>query len=481
MVFAPSAHIHGRKLVELLGSWDGTARPSSQALAAALRQLALDGRLPPGTRLPAERELADALGVSRTLIARALDRLREDGFVASRRGAGSWVKLPDQERDNDSHGGWFPTAGTEVLNLAQATPSAPPELCAAVDRARLRFAEHLSGHGYQPQGLPVLRERIAERYAKRGLPTVPEQILVTNGAQHGFALLLRMLVSPGERVLVEHPTYPNALEAIRGLNATPVAVPMVKDGWDVELLAASLRQTSPRLAYLIPDFHNPTGVRLDAGGRAQLARALARTCTTAVIDETLAEIDLTGAEAPLPMAAFTDRAILVGSASKSFWGGLRLGWIRASEDFVQRMVIGRAAVDLGSPILEQLALAELLQDADQVLERRRVESIERRDCLIAALREHLPHWRYRVPDGGLALWCDIGAPVSSRLSVAAEQHGVRVAPGARFSVYGSLERWMRVPYTLPGDQLEEAIRRLTAATASVPEGPGNTILTAPIA
>ncbi|GAA2329288.1 PLP-dependent aminotransferase family protein [Saccharopolyspora halophila] len=477
---AAAVHIHGHKLDELLGEWHG-GRPSSQLLAESVRQLVLDGRLPPGTRLPAERELAGTLGVSRTLVARTLDRLREAGFAASRRGAGSWVKLPDSQRRAGVSGGWFPTSDPEVLNLAQATPAAPPELSAAADRARLRLTEHLGDHGYQPHGLPVLRARIAERFTARGLPTGPEQILVTNGAQHAFALVLRMLVAPGERVLMEHPTYPNAIEAVRGLGATPVAVPMVDDGWDLDLLAANLRQTAPRLAYLIPDFHNPTGVLLDGDGRAKLATALARTCTNAVIDETMVDLGLTDDPPPPPMAALTERAITIGSASKSFWGGLRVGWIRAGAEFVQRAVLSRAAVDLGTPVFEQLLLTELLDDADAVLRRRRDELLERREVLIEALREHLPEWRFRVPDGGLALWCDIGSQVSSRSSVVAEQSGVRLAPGARFSVNGSLERWIRIPYTLPGDRLREAIRRLAGAVEGARPGQAPSALTGPVA
>ncbi|MFC7341546.1 PLP-dependent aminotransferase family protein [Saccharopolyspora griseoalba] len=475
---ASAAHIYGHKLGELLGEWHG-GRPASRLLAESVRQLVLDGRLPPGTRLPAERELAGALGVSRTLVARTLDRLRDEGFAASRRGAGSWVKLPDSER-RSGVGGWFPTDDPEVLSLAQATPVAPPELGAAAERARTRLTRHLGEHGYQPQGLPELRAQIAERFTRRGLPTEPEQIMVTNGAQHAFALVMRMLVAPGERVLTEHPTYPNAIEAVRGLGAAPVAVPMVADGWDLDLLAANLRQTAPRLAYLIPDFHNPTGVLLDADGRAKLAAALGRTCTHAVVDETMVDIGLSGDAPPPPMAAFTERAITIGSASKSFWGGLRLGWIRAGTEFVQRAVLGRAAVDLGTPVFEQLLLSELLDDADEILERRREELLERRATLAGALREQLPEWRFRVPDGGLALWCDIGSPVSSRLAVAAEQRGVRLAPGARFSVNGSLERWIRIPYTLPGEQLREAIRRLAAAAAGVRPGPADGALTAPV-
>lgn len=481
MLPTPGARIYGHKLVDLLGAWHGGARPTSRLLAEGIRQLVLDGRLPPGTRLPAERELTAALEVSRTLVARAVERLREDDFAASRRGAGSWVKLPDSRRGTELHGGWFPSNDPGVINLAQATPGAPPEMRGAVERAQVRLAEQLGDHGYQPHGLPALRTRVAERFTARGLPTNPEQILITNGAQHAFALVLRALVSPGERVLVEHPTYPNAVEALRGLGVTPVAVPMTDVGWDLELLAATLRQTAPRLAYVIPDFHNPTGVRLDAEGRSRLATALARTCTNAVIDETLIDIDLTGEEAPPPMASFTDRAITIGSAGKSFWGGLRLGWIRAGEEFVQRLVLGRAAVDLGSPVLEQLVLAELLDDAGSVLARRRVETRERLEVLVGALRERLPEWRFRMPDGGLALWCDVGEPIASRLAVAAEAHAVRVAPGARFSVNGSLERWIRLPYTLPGERLVDAIQRLAAAAGSVRPGPAPNPLAVPIA
>lgn len=462
------SRIQGRKLIELLGS--SASRPSSSGLQHGVRQLVLDGRLPPGTRLPAERELAEALGASRTLVARALELLRDEGFIASRRGAGSWVTLPDT-RTESANGGWFPPTGADILNLAQATPAAPPELFAASDRARLRLPEELGGHGYQPHGLLALRERIAERFTQRGLPTNPQQILVTNGAQHAFALALRTLISPGDRVLLEHPTYPNALEAIRGVNATPVAVPMVSDGWDLELVEASVKQVSPRLAYLIPDFHNPTGVRMGESDRERLAATLRSTRTTAVIDETLVDLDLTGGPAPAPMASFApERLIVIGSASKSFWGGLRLGWMRAPEELVQRVVVGRAALDMGSPVLEQLVLAELLADRETVVRRRRAETITRRDGLIAALGRNLPGWTFRVPGGGLSLWCDIGEPVGSRLAVAAEQHGVRLAAGSRFAVHGSLERYVRLPYTLQPEQLEEAVRRL--ALASVSLGPG---------
>ncbi|MBK1784255.1 PLP-dependent aminotransferase family protein [Prauserella sp. ASG 168] len=451
----------------MLGDWRHSgSRRGGADLAAAIELHVLDGRLPVGTRLPAERELADALGVSRTLVGAALDRLREGGLVASRQGAGSWITFPRGGSGLQVHAG----ERLDLIDLAHASPSAVPALLPALDSARGLFTAELLDHGYGVRGLAVLRERVAARYTARGLPTEPGQVLITNGAQHAFALVLRTLAGPGDRVLVEQPCYPNTPEAIRAAHTLPVPVAVdPRDGWDVPGIEAALRQAAPRLAYFCVDFQNPTGHLLDAEDRERLGAALARARTPAVVDETMAELDLRDDASPVPpLAAFAGEwAITVGSASKSFWGGLRLGWIRAQEDVLDRLVAARWSLDLGSPVLEQLVLAELLADPDPVLRGRRAEVRERRDAVVAALGEHCPEWRFRVPEGGLSLWCGLPEPMSTRLSVAAANHGVQVAQGSRFGVHGGLERWLRLPFSLPPERLTEAVRRLGVAAASV--------------
>ena len=479
-VIPVGGRISGPRLAVMLGSWrQGGSRQGAVDLAAAIELQVLDGQLPLGTRLPAERELADALGASRTLIGAALDRLRENGFVASRRGAGSWIAAPGRRRR-----GPLAPVNDGSIDFTHASSPAIAGTAAAVDAARFRLADHLGDHGYQERGLLGLREKIARRYTERGLPTTPAQVMVTNGAHHAFVLVLRMLSGPGDRVLVEQPTYPNALEAIRAAHAIPVPValdPTGPRGWDIAGIDAALRQANPRFAYLVVDFQNPTGLRLDAEGRARLGTVLARARTPVVVDETLVELDLEGdpLDGPPPLAAFAgDLAICVGSASKTHWGGLRLGWIRASEDLLGRLVSARYAVDLGSPVFEQIVLTELLAD-EAALARRREELRGYRDALAGAVHRYLPDWTFTLPKGGLSLWCRMPEPVSSRLAVAAASHGVQVAPGSRFGVHGGLERWIRLPFSLPPDKIDEAVRRLSAAAASVSGTPAS--LDAPIA
>ena len=245
--------------------------PGYRALAQGVRTLLLDGRIPLHTRLPAERELATALEVSRATITAAYDLLREGGYALSRRGSGTWTELPEGAAPANVARYQAPDG---VIDLAMAAPSAPAaELAAAFELAGPELACHATTNGYHPLGLPELRAAVAERYTRRGLPTLPEQILITTGAQSAVSLVVNLLGRPGDRALVESPSYPNALDAVRhaGLRITPV--PVTEDGWDIELLECTLRQTAPRLAYLIPDFQNPTGALMSAEQRARLLRA----------------------------------------------------------------------------------------------------------------------------------------------------------------------------------------------------------------
>ena len=212
--------LSGPHLARLLGEWR-SGGPAYAALARAVRLLVLDGRLPLRTRLPGERELAEALGVSRTTATAAYAALREEGYLASRRGAGSWTRLPADPgvAPAPSPGG----TGGGVIDLSCAASAAPDgDLHAALAKATAELPRHLPGPGYDAAGLPVLREAIAAYLSRLGAPTTADQIFVSAGALHGLTLLLRVLSGPGDRVVVEHPTYAAALDAVRACGARPV-------------------------------------------------------------------------------------------------------------------------------------------------------------------------------------------------------------------------------------------------------------------
>ena len=257
----------------------------------------------------------------------------------------------------------------DAIDLNCAAASAPPGLAAAYVDAVAELPAYLGGHGYFPAGLPRLQEAIAATYDARGLPTDPEQIMVTPGALSAAAIVARALTGPGERVLVETPVYPNATQAIRQGGARITGSPVDPEGWDLQAVAAALRQTSPRLAYLIPDFQNPTGHVMTDEQRAEYATHLRRTRTVAVVDEAHQALALEGQEMPRPFAAYAPDTITIGSASKSFWGGLRLGWLRAPHARMDALTQARLGLDLGAPVLEQLVLTRLLAAPDAILAR----------------------------------------------------------------------------------------------------------------
>ncbi|WP_448061003.1 MocR-like transcription factor YczR [Cellulomonas hominis] len=465
----PDRRVSGPHLRRLLGAWQ---QPGAAyvALADALRGAILAGSLPLSSRVPSERELAESLAVSRTTITAAYELLRTEGFLSSRRGSGTVTTLPADARPaparRSSSAARLSTSSAHepdgMVDLSTAAPSAPSALHGAYVAALDSLPRHLRGSGYEPLGLPVLREAIARRYTERGTPTTPDQILVTTGAQHAISLLVAAHVGPGDRVVVEQPTYPQALEAVRGAGARPVPVPSGSGGLDVDLLEATVRQVSPRLVYLIPDHRNPTGTSLSTEQRERV-RAIARRYRTVIVgDEVLTDLTIDG-PAPTPWAGAGDDVVTIGSASKSFWGGLRVGWVRGHPDLVTRLGVARGRVDIATAVLEQLVTAELLADPDRVLVPRRARLRAQRDLLADLLATHLPTWTVPVPRGGLSLWVDLGAPLSSALTTLGLRHGVRLLPGPAFGVDGGLEDRLRVTFTSTPDELERGVRAMAAA------------------
>ncbi|MCY1138716.1 PLP-dependent aminotransferase family protein [Actinoplanes sp. Pm04-4] len=460
--------IRGGQLARLLGQWHslpGRHRsPDYAALAAAVRGLLSDGRLPLGVRLPAERELAEALAVSRTTVSAAYRTLRETGHLTSRRGAGSWTTLPNGHRVATS-GLWTPDDDRNVIDLGVAASAAPPELVPAARAAADDLPRYLGSAGYHPTGLIELREAVAAGYQARGVATSAEQILITGGTQQALDLVLRLLAPPGSPVLVEAPTYPNALAALSARRARISTHGLdTATGWDGEMLLGALRQTRPRLSYVIPEFHNPTGHLMPAELRERMVATAHSTGTDLVVDESWVDLQLDGDGMPPPVAVFDrhSRVVSIGGLSKGYWGGLRIGWVRASAPLVQRLAAIRVGVDMASPVLEQLVAVRLLEHAPKILSDRRAELRQQRDVLAAAVIELLPEWRFVLPPGGATIWAELDGPISSALARAAEDVGVRLAPGPRFGLDGTLERYLRLPFALPSDQLTEAVRRIAS-------------------
>jgi DNA-binding transcriptional MocR family regulator len=452
-----------RQLAVLVGDLSTDRPPRYAALAGRVRMLVADGRVPLGTRLPAERDLAAALALSRATVTAAYARLREDGWAVARQGSGTFAALPA----GPHRGAWVPgPLDDNTIDMAHAAPAAPASVPAAFAAALAELPRHLPQHGYHPGGLPELRARIAERYTASGLPTTAEQVLVTAGALHGVSTAFQTLLQRGQRLLIEQPTYPNALDAARSLGVRVLPTALDPDDPDAWLDAAerTLISARPTAAYLMPDFQNPTGRLLDTHGRERLVRALRRAGTTAVVDEAFADLWLE-APPPPPLAAFGKGHLSVGSLSKSFWGGLRIGWVRGEADVVRQLTAVAVRSSMSGPVVEQLTACVLLEGMDAALEEHRRQLRVRRDVLVAALRQRLPDWSVPEPVGGLMLWCGLPDRRSRALVAAAERHGLRLAPGPLFGTGHALDDRLRLPFTHPPEVLARAVSILARADA----------------
>lgn len=468
-----------RRVVEELGDWSVGPGPLFRRLALALGGALDRGALDAGSRLPSERALAEALSLSRGTAVAAYDLLVAEGRVERRQGSGSFavgsaaVGLP---------------AGREgsalVARLVDRSSAIPTDLVdlsisvlhdggglPAVGLTTADLVEVAPDTGYGPWGRRALREAVAGLLGQWGLPSSPEQIVITNGAQQALSLAAACWIRPGDRVVIDDPTYPGALSAFTAAGADLVGLAVEGGAPRPEAMAAAL-VGHPTLAYLQPTLHSPTGAVVARARRAALVDLLVEARVPLVEDLALA--GLTWVPTPPPMAALAPEhpVAVVGSLSKLLWGGLRLGFVRAPEPVALRLARVKATHDLGTSVASQV-LAERLLSAPALpaaLARRRSELRGRYEVLAGALRTQLPDWAWDPPQGGLSVWVRLPRPVADPFAQLALRHGVAVATAEALSVTTAHVDRIRLSFAGPPDELREGVDRLAAAWAAVATG-----------
>jgi DNA-binding transcriptional MocR family regulator len=332
------------------------------------------------------------------------------------------------------------------------------------------------GGGYAPLGLPVLRQAIADRYTGQGLPTFPEQVLITSGAQQAIYLLATLYVHRGDNVLIENPTYAGAIEAFRATGGRLVPIPISVEAHELraDLFESLVRQNLPQMVYVTPTCNNPTGRVMSKEERRILARVSAEYRLPMLEDNALADLVFDDC-VPASVAAYSGEApvISVDSLSKLFWSGLRVGWIRAPSAIIARLARLKAVADLGNSLVSQAIAVRLIEHADELRAARRRELFTRLEFLSHLLHEHLPDWTWTPPDGGPYLWLRLQCGDAQEFAQLALRYGVLITPGASMSVDGSHTSYLRLPFYMEPAVLQEGVYRLAAAWEAFARLPGS--------
>jgi DNA-binding transcriptional MocR family regulator len=462
-------------LSDVLSGWATASGALHARLAGSIKEAIANGNLPPGTKLPSERALAKTLAISRTTVLTAYNDLRSSGWLESRAGSGTWVNQATAVNAR-AHAHARILTRSPLLNLLLAEGSGLIDLSVAATKPLTSLPEGafelpdeerrwvFEQRDYMPFGFPALREKIAARYCNLGVKTTAEQILITTGAQQAIFLITALYVQRGDPVLVEDPTFFGALAAFRFAGARLAPISVGADHISMQTLRNRITTVRPRLLYLTPTFQNPTGATMDDSARHHLAEVISEFEIPTIEDETLAEMVLEGSR-PKPVAAYGggENIFTIGSLSKLFCAGLRVGWVRASAPHIGRLAKIKTSIDFGSALLPQAIGARVLTHLDQAVELRRAELVGKRDLVEQHLFEHLPEWTFTHPCGGLSIWAKLPQADAGAFAQVALRRRVAIAPGNLFSTTDLYPDYVRIPFLLDAQSLKTGMEQLTEA------------------
>jgi GntR family transcriptional regulator/MocR family aminotransferase len=466
-----------------------SAVPVYRQIADGVLAAAREGRLKPGHRLPATRDLARELGVNRQTVVTAYEQLQGEGWVESHTGKGTFLVEPAPaggEQDEGEALNSFSRAvegpnvagllsvyqaatASDGISFAGSYPSRelmPVEAFGEAVTLTLREQGHEALTYGPTAGHPPLRELLAAKMRERGSRVEPENLLVTNGAQQAIELIFHTFLERGDAVLIEEPTYTGALSVLGSIGARVVAVPVDDQGMRPDLLAIALERHRPRLLYVQPSFHNPTTAVMGEERRRRLLELAARSRTIVVEDDWAWELRFEG-KVPRTLHALDEGAqvIYLSTFSKMLMPGLRVGWIASPPAVTERLMRLKQIRDCGTSPLLQASLHAFLSEGalEQHLARVLPAYRERRDCMLAALERHFPaEASWSRPEGGLFVWVRLPRGIDGQeLVLEAQRRGVRYSNGDLFHSNADGSHTLRLTYSAASPaEIESGVKTL---------------------
>jgi DNA-binding transcriptional MocR family regulator len=460
-------------------------RPLYLQLVEQIQERIRSGALPAGSRLPPIRQLAAELSLTRLTVHNAYAELQADGWIESFVGRGSYVAERPGVKAQMRPSPVLPPVPLlqsgalaeimrlahqpEMISFAQAAPAPETfpvrEFGRMIQHALAQAGAALFDYGIS-QGDASLREQLAVYLLERSIQACTDHILVVAGAQQGMDIVLRVLLNPGDTILVEQPTYLGMIERMQVQGLKLVAVPIDEQGIRPDALETAITQHQPRLLYTIPTFHNPTGICMSDERQEALLDIAQRHALPILEDDIYGPLCYDGpAPSPLKARDTTGLVIYLTSFSKVLMPGLRLGLLVAAPPLLEGLVAVKRLSDMHSPPLTQRALAEYLARGHFAAHVRATKALyrQRRDAMAASLQRYFPSdATWSVPCGGLCFW--VGLPPGLRstdLYEEALQHGVAFAPGQVFFPEQSMQGYMRLSFAAtPPEAIDRGLHTL---------------------
>ena len=360
------------------------------------------------------------------------------------------------------------TSQPEIISFAGGLPA--PELfpIEGLRKACQKVLEEIGPAALQyslTTGVPPLKRFLAERVSKQGFEVEESNIQVTAGSQQGLDLVGRLFVEPGSVVITEIPTYLGAIQAFNFYGAKYVSVPMDENGILIDQLEDKVKESKPRIIYIVPNFQNPSGITLSEERRHQLVEIAKRYEVPIIEDNPYGELRYAGKDVPSIQSIGGDYVIQLQTFSKIVSPGLRIGWISASKEIMALFERVKQSTDLHTNTFCQYVIAEFAKDGslDRHIEELKVAYSERRQVMLNAMEQHFPEEvKWTKPEGGLFLWVELPRGMNSaELLDKAIEKKVAYVPGSPFYAQTKGENTMRLNFSNASpEKIVEGIRRL---------------------